>query len=229
VRADVAFAAAMRRFAGRVLAGALPHPWATLQSPARLAARLVSMVGRTATDEELALAAKIESVAGAILGPVPTVPVAPPAAGLKALGAGSKARAAGSKGSKAPGAGLKALGAGPTAPVAGLKAPVAVPMSEDESLPPVAAPGLPVDASGPLATPAGYAEAIRTATAAATELAAAHEQIQFLAEVIAERDARLAKARKQLNSRTFRLAKSMVKRTRKVVALIRLKRFRKAR
>ena len=53
---------------------------------------------------------------------------------------------------------------------------------------------------GVLARPAGYAEAVRLATAISAELAEAREQLRFLAETIADRDRRLRKnsARRKL-------------------------------
>ena len=57
IAAEVVFVAALCRFADRLLAGALPHPWVSAQSPERLAARLASMAGLVVTPPLLAAAA----------------------------------------------------------------------------------------------------------------------------------------------------------------------------
>ncbi len=175
VRADVAFLCGLRRFAGRVLAGARPHPWVSYQSPDRLAARLATMVGLAATEADLDAAAELDVAASALLGAV-AVPLT--AAAIAAH-------------------------------------PVIVPIvaTDTEAADPdlVLGPEVgPVDPVGPTAHPRGYAEAIRSTTLVSAELAAAHEQIRFLSAVVIERDARLAKAKKELkrlrNSRTYRVA-----------------------
>jgi hypothetical protein len=58
VPAEAVFLAALQRFAQRLLAAALPHPWTVAQPPARLAARLASMIGLEVTDEMSAAAAE---------------------------------------------------------------------------------------------------------------------------------------------------------------------------
>lgn len=67
VAAEVVFVAAMHRFAGRILAGALPHPWTSAQSPGRLAARLASMADLTVTPDLLEAASDYGQMIGAAL------------------------------------------------------------------------------------------------------------------------------------------------------------------
>jgi hypothetical protein len=59
VDARTVFLAALVRFAERLLASALPHPWTTAQPPGRLAVRLASMVGLEATGDLVAMATEL--------------------------------------------------------------------------------------------------------------------------------------------------------------------------
>jgi hypothetical protein len=71
VDAETAFLASLVRFAERLLASALPHPWTTAQSPARLAARLASMAGLEARADLVAAATVLADRMGSVLDPAP--------------------------------------------------------------------------------------------------------------------------------------------------------------
>ncbi len=65
--ADVVFVAAMHRFAQRLLAAALPHPWPSGQTPAKLAARLASMATLDVSTEQLEAGAEYAGLAASVL------------------------------------------------------------------------------------------------------------------------------------------------------------------
>ena len=67
VRADVVFVASMYRFADRLLAGALPHPWVSAQAPAKLAARLASMAGLDVSVDAIEAAVAYADEAASVL------------------------------------------------------------------------------------------------------------------------------------------------------------------
>jgi len=105
-------------------------------SAARLAVRLVSMVGLTMTEADLARAAKLDEAAAALMGAT-TPPALQPDLVIDIT-------------------------------------PVTLDSANYTDT--TGATRLPVDPTGPLATPSGYAEALRVATTASADLAAAHDR-----------------------------------------------------
>jgi hypothetical protein len=201
VPANVAFIAALIRFADRLLASALPHPWVTAQSPVRLAVRLASMVGLTVPANVVDAATELAARTATLFDGERT---------LDDEGTGFDAE--------------PPDGQPPTDP------DMTSALSAEQFVQVPAQVG-PVEPGGRLAIPPDLASARRTIDRLTTELAGSREQLGLLAATLHDRDKRLAKANRQLDvikrSQAFRVA-SMTRKTVKaaVKALRRLRRRR---